>query len=261
MRRILGLVMALTIGGASTAAANAPSLRGSPASMVQQNQVAKEHSLPFYRTGTEIQQAVASGELVELPGNENYEVADFVRHPFLQPEALLFVERLSEQYREACGQKLVVTSGVRPTSGQPSNAHRLSVHPAGMAVDLRVSDRAACRSWLESALLGMESRGLLNAVREYHPPHYHVAVFPKQYRAYAEERMAAEAEQAREAEAQLASRVADKAPARVMEEAAGASALVPAERERSASSTRAGLIAILAVPFGIGMALRKRRTR
>ena len=56
-----------------------------------------------------------------------------------------------------------------------------------------MSDRADCRRWLEDALLGMEANGLLNATREYHPPHYHVAIFPSQYLAYAEARMAEEA--------------------------------------------------------------------
>jgi hypothetical protein len=262
MKRILGLTLVLAAAGAGGADATVPSLRGSPASMVQQNQVAKSHSLTFYRTGAQIQAAVDRGELVSLPGNDDYEVAGFVSYPYLQPEGLLFVERLSAQYREACGQKLVVTSAVRPTSGQPSNSHQLSVHPAGMAVDLRVSDRAACRSWLESALLGMEAKGVLNGIREYHPPHYHVAVFPKQYREYAEERMAIEAEAAREAEARLAAELAAQpAVTEVMQEAGVASTLMATDPDRSEGSTRATLLAILAVPFGIGMALRKRRTR
>jgi hypothetical protein len=262
MRRILSLTLAATLGAASTAAANAPSLRGSPAAMVQQNQVAKEHSLNFYRTGKEILSAVERGELVRLEGNSNYSVASFVSYPYLQPEGLLFVERLSEQYRAACGQKLVVTSAVRPTSGQPSNAHRLSVHPAGMAVDLRVSDRAACREWLESALLGMESRGVLNGIREFRPPHYHVAIFPTQYREYAEERMALEAAQ-QEAEAEaLAARTEVIDVAGVMEEAgAVTTTLMPADEGSSRDGLRAALFALIAIPVGIGMAFRKKRTR
>jgi hypothetical protein len=157
--------------------------------MVEQNRVAKQHDLAFYRTAEDIRAAVATGALVELRGNENYAVADFVRFPFAHPAAVLFVERLSAQYREACGQQLVVTSAVRPSNGQPSNAHALSVHPAGMALDLRVSDRASCRAWLEDALMNMERRGVLNGIRERHPPHYHIAIYPEQYLAYAAERM------------------------------------------------------------------------
>jgi hypothetical protein len=181
---------------AATAAAtelSAASLRGSPAAMVEQNSVARQHGLTFYRNAQQIHAAVERGDLVKLEGNLHYAVADFVSFPFLEPATHLFVERLAAQYFAACGQRLVVTSATRPTSGQPRNAHRLSVHPAGMAVDFRVSDRASCRSWLESALLGMESSGLINGIREFHPPHYHVAVYPGAYMAYAEPRMLEEA--------------------------------------------------------------------
>jgi len=260
MRRILSLTLAATLGAASTAAANAPSLRGSPAAMVQQNQVAKEHSLNFYRTGQEILSAVERGDLVKLEGNADYSVASFVTFPFLRPEALLFVERISQQYRAACGQKLVVTSAVRPSSAQPSNAHRLSVHPAGMAVDLRVSDRAACREWLESALLGMESRGVLNGIREFRPPHYHVAVFPNQYREYAEERMALESAQQLEASAR-AEEAAVVDVAEILEEAGATTALVAAGEKSGRDGLRAAIFALIAIPLGAGMALRKKLSR
>jgi hypothetical protein len=187
MRRMIPLMLALVATGATTTVAEAAnaSLRGSRAAMVLQNQVAKAHGLNFYRTSADISAAVERGELVPLPGNDSYDVADFVRHPFLHPTARLFVERVSAEYRAACGQKLVVTSAARPSNGQPSNAHALSVHPAGMAVDLRVSDRQECRAWLEDTLLGMEEAGVLNGIRERSPPHYHVAIFPEQYEEYA----------------------------------------------------------------------------
>jgi hypothetical protein len=196
MRRssLCAVVLAATLSGAAAtvAEASSASLRGSRAQMVQQNQVAKEHGLTFYRTPADIRAGVERGELVELTGNADYDVAAFVSHPFLQPAAKLWVERVAAQYRAACGQKLVVTSAVRPENGQPGNAHALSVHPAGMAVDLRVSDRASCREWLENTLLTMERRGVINGIRENHPPHYHVAIFPEQYLAYAAEQAAQE---------------------------------------------------------------------
>jgi hypothetical protein len=192
-RQLMTALLALTASGAATTvSAREPSLRGSPAAMKEQNRVAQQHGLKFYRTSEDIMAAVERGDLVPLTGNANYEVADFVRHPFAHPAALLFVERLSAQYHEACGQKLVVTSAVRPAANQPRNAHALSVHPAGMALDLRVSDRQSCRAWLEDALMNMERRGVLNGIRERTPPHYHVALYPEQYMAYAAERMALE---------------------------------------------------------------------
>jgi hypothetical protein len=100
---------------------------------------------------------------------------------------------LAADYRSATAKALVVTSLTRPEALQPRNAHQLSVHPAGMAVDFRIPDDTSSRRWLETTLLRMEKDGLLDVTRERHPPHYHVAVFPKPYRAYAKKRDAADA--------------------------------------------------------------------
>ncbi|HTE17785.1 MAG TPA: hypothetical protein VK689_05310, partial [Armatimonadota bacterium] len=70
-------------------------------------------------------------------------------------------------------------------SEQPGNAHKLSVHPAGMAVDFRISKNAACQKWFEKALLAMEQKDVLDATRERNPPHYHVAVYAGAYARYA----------------------------------------------------------------------------
>jgi hypothetical protein len=167
----------------SAAPLDAQTLRGSPQAMQQQNRIALEHEFTFLQTGAQVRRFVESGYLVRVPGNENYELAR-VSYPYARPAVKLFIERLSAQYRAACGEKLVVTSLTRPVSEQPNNASALSVHPAGMAVDLRVSGRATCRSWLERTLLSLERQGVLNAIRENRPPHYHVALFPNQYTQY-----------------------------------------------------------------------------
>jgi hypothetical protein len=172
---VLCIVLALPL--------EAQTLRGSPASVARQYQVAKDHDFTFLRTTAQIRQFVERGFLVRLPGNANYTLAN-VSHPYARPEVKLFVERLSAQYRAACGERLVVTSLTRPLNGQPANASSRSVHPAGMAMDLRVSQQPTCRRWLESTLLSLEGRGVLVATREHRPPHYHVAVFPRQYATY-----------------------------------------------------------------------------
>jgi LysM repeat protein len=53
-----------------------------------------------------------------------------------------------------------------------------------MALDIRRSNSRACRSWLEDVLLSLEKTGVLEATREYRPPHYHVALFPRPYARY-----------------------------------------------------------------------------
>ena len=179
------------IGGASLALAaiipfraEAGTLRGSPSSMEQQHEIAVEEDLTFMRKASQVEHLVDSGALVPVAGNEDFSLSK-VSFPYARPEVLLFIERLAAQYRADNGAKLVVTSLTRPAETQPRNAHKLSVHPAGMAVDFRVPSTAKGREWLENALLGLENAGVLDVTRERHPPHYHVAVFPVEYAAYA----------------------------------------------------------------------------
>jgi hypothetical protein len=122
---------------------------------------------------------------VPVEGNADYSLAD-VSYDVARPEVRLFIERLSGQYRDACGAPLVVTSLTRPRSSQPRNASLRSVHPTGMALDLRRSRLRSCRRWLEGVLISLERRGVLDATYEARPPHYHVALFPNQYAAYVE---------------------------------------------------------------------------
>lgn len=168
---------------APVALAHAGELRGSPKSMVNQHAVAERARLEFLRTRRGIEALVARGELVAVEGNADFVVDRQVPHRFARPEILTFLERLGAQYHAATGKPLVVTSLVRASAEQPPNAHKLSVHPAGMAVDFRVPADAKDRAWLERTLLALEDDGVLDVTREKRPPHYHVAVFPAEYMA------------------------------------------------------------------------------
>ena len=159
------------------------SLRGSNWSVTLQYRTAHDHDFTFLGTGSSIRRFVEKGYLVKIPGNAHYTLAN-VSYPYARPEVKLFVERLAAQYSAACGERLVVTSLTRPRSAQPRNASRRSVHPTGMAVDIRRSRRPGCRVWIESTLLSLEKQGVVEATRERRPPHYHVAVFPKPYARY-----------------------------------------------------------------------------
>lgn len=161
----------------------AQSLAGSKSSMARQNRQAHQHDYTFLRTSSQVHGFVRQGRLVRLSGNSNYQVVD-VSFPYARPEVKTFIERLGSQYRNACREPLVVTSLTRPASRQPRNASPLSVHPTGMAADLRASSRPACRAFLEKTLLTLEARGVLEATRERRPPHYHVSLYPKQYARY-----------------------------------------------------------------------------
>src|SRR5690349_22218146 len=108
-------------------AAYAQSLAGSKASMVRQSHMARQHDYSYLRTSSEVHEFARRGLLVRLAGNSSYRVAD-VSFPYARPQVRTFVERLAKQYRNACGERLVVTSLTRPTTRQPRNASPLSVH-------------------------------------------------------------------------------------------------------------------------------------
>jgi hypothetical protein len=162
----------------------AQTLLGSHESLLRQNQEAREHDFTYLRTTADVRDYAQQGLLVRLAGSSDYELADNVSFPYARPEVKTFVERLSDQYRSACGERLVVTSLTRPITRQPANASAISVHPTGMAIDLRRSDSSGCRLWLETVLLDLENKGVIEATREQYPPHYHVAVFPNPYLQY-----------------------------------------------------------------------------
>ena len=127
----------------------------------------QSHGFTYLSTPGQVLNFVDGGYLVRVVPNQDLELHQ-VSFPYVRPEIRVFVERLASQYRSACGEKLVVTSLTRPLSAQPRNASDRSVHPTGMAVDLRRSNRTACRTWLESTLVSLEGTGVLEATRE--PP-------------------------------------------------------------------------------------------
>ncbi|MDF1504861.1 DUF5715 family protein [Roseisolibacter sp. H3M3-2] len=184
MTRALRLgLFAVLLAPAALPAAPLGALGGSLRSMQRQNAVARQEEFAFVRTQAQLRALVDDGALVRVDNSADVQLLSYV-HPYAQPEVRLLVERLGAQYRATTGQPLVVTSLVRPTAEQPSNSHTLSVHPAGMALDLRVPADAKARRWLERTLLALEAEGVLDVTREFRPPHYHVAVFPAAYRAH-----------------------------------------------------------------------------
>ena len=182
--RLVGVFVALMAVSLASAPLPAQSLRGSPGTVERQNRAARAHDFSFLEDAEDVRRFVDAGYLVRIRGGEDFHLKR-LRFPYARPEVQLFLSRLGRQYRHACGETLVVTSLTRPESRQPWNASPRSVHPTGMAVDLRRSTSPACRRWLERVLLHLEGRGVLEAVRERRPPHYHVALFPEPYAEYA----------------------------------------------------------------------------
>jgi len=177
---LLVLPAALAMGAVPAAA---QSLRGSRESIDRMYQQARSQDLTFFRTGTGVRRAANGGDLVRMSGNEDYRLSG-VSYPYVLASTRTFVQRLGAQYRDVCGERLVITSGVRPTTLRLANSTDRSVHPTGMAIDIRKPRGGRCLEWLRETLLYLEAQGVIEATEERRPPHFHVAVFPTQYRRY-----------------------------------------------------------------------------
>jgi hypothetical protein len=158
-----------------TERAAAQSLRGSRASVARPYRYAEQRDLRFLRTVAGVRRAARLGRVVRLSPSADYRLHD-VSLPYVRPATHAFVVELARRYRAACGERLVVTSATRPRSAQPSNASTRSVHPTGMAVDLR-RPSGRCLTWLRRDLLAQERRGRIEATEEHRPAHFHVAVY------------------------------------------------------------------------------------
>lgn len=184
MKRHAVIVAALLVAGAAGRPALASDLFGSRDSMEKQHSVAVELDYDFARNASEVAEVVASGVFEEVVPNADFSMSG-VSFPYAQPVVRNFVERLAAEYHFATGEVLVVTSLTRPLSEQPANASPLSVHPAGMAVDLRIPSGRKAQAWLAMRLLDLETMGVLDVTLERKPPHLHVAVYPETFAAYA----------------------------------------------------------------------------
>jgi nucleoid-associated protein YgaU len=165
------------------ASAEAQSLRGSSNSLDRQVAQASAHDFSYLVDADDVSRFAAAGLLVRVRDGADYELKD-VSFPYARPEVKLFIERLSSQFRAACGERLVVTSLTRPRRLQPRNASQRSVHPTGMALDIRRHNTPACRNWLDRVLLSLERSDVLEVTLERRPPHYHIALFPDPYARY-----------------------------------------------------------------------------
>lgn len=159
-------------------------LGGSRASMDKQNRIADKYNLTRIEDDAMMRRFIKGGYLVRLPvSSKNYSVT--ASRPYARPYTKLFVERLSQQYRANFGRRLKVTSAVRPKKynhklGRTnSNVSLRSVHPTGAVVDIshRYMNRKEKR-WVDGVLRSLESKGYIEATREWRQPVYHVMVFP-----------------------------------------------------------------------------------
>jgi hypothetical protein len=155
--------------------ARAQTLRGSPASVERAHDAARARGLTFHRTRREAERAARAGTFVRLSNSANYQLRG-VQLPYVLPATRAVVVTLAARYRRACGERMVVTSAIRPTSVRLLNSTAKTVHPTGMAVDLR-RPGGRCRTWLRTELLSMERAGTIDATEERFPAHFHLVVY------------------------------------------------------------------------------------
>jgi hypothetical protein len=154
----------------------AQSLRGSQESVDHLYLVARASGLQFHATVGSARRAVAAGEFVQLIGNNDYMPKSRMPLPYVTLETRAYIEHLGAEYHSACGERLVITSALRPMSRRPRNGSVKSVHPTGIAFDVRKPKRRMCRAWLRQLLLQHEREGAIEATEEFRPPHFHIVV-------------------------------------------------------------------------------------
>ncbi len=225
-------------------------MRGSHDKMLRQYSIADSSAYPLLQTAADVEQYAELGVLVVVDPTADLELKK-VSFAVTRPEVRTFLRRLARQYHEACGEPLTVTSLTRPVDEQPENASELSVHPAGMAADLRRPTRRACRRWLEKTLLALQNESVLDVTRERRPAHYHVALYPQRYMALLDTQGGAGDDAA----------PALTTPADATSVAAGRSRLASADiRDRAASYRvqRGDTLRRIAARHGITVAMLKR---
>jgi hypothetical protein len=178
-RLVRAFVLSAALSAVAAGGLGAQSLRGSQEGvdhLYLVYLVARASGLQFHATLRSARRAVAAGEFVPLTGNGDYVPKTSMSLPYATAEVRAYVEHLGAEYHAACGERLVVTSALRPMSRRPRNGSVKSVHPTGIAVDVRKPKRRMCRDWLRQLLLQHEREGAIEATEEFRPPHFHIVV-------------------------------------------------------------------------------------
>lgn len=185
MKKILVLLLISCLYSGASFSGVRVTLKGSSVAIMESFHKAEADDYTFLSSESQVGRFVDKGYLVDLGASKHYAVKHDVQFAVVRPEVRLFIQRFSEQMFADCNEILVVTSALRLTTRQLRNSSKYSVHPTGMAIDLRVPvNNTNCKEFIEGTLLLLERRGVLQATKERWPPHYHVVVYPKQYGAY-----------------------------------------------------------------------------
>lgn len=147
---------------------------GEVSSSKQQYHYALELKLPFMATESEYQAQIGSGYFIRL---ESPFMEVHAKRPYALPSTVFFVTEMAREYYVfGCG-LLVVKDALRLIGERPRNGSLNSVHPAGMAVDIRTKYiPAECADWLRSYVIQKETEGKVDGTQEWKPEHLHIVV-------------------------------------------------------------------------------------
>ena len=163
-----------------------PVLKGSKEAVMGAFNYALEADYTFATSEAARDLLIENGTLVKLEGT--YIRLVDVSEPYVLPVVSQFVNRLGEQYAaRGCG-RLEVSGAFRNLEhqGTLSNGSSHSVHPTGMAVDLRrivpTNDAETfCLHWLQDTLATIEATRRIDVTAEDHPRHFHVVLVTHDY--------------------------------------------------------------------------------
>ena len=133
------------------------------------------HEIPFLETPKAVDEAFARGELMDLRENPNLRFYK-VSYYYVKPSTKIWLDKFEFESRPVCGDELWVTSAMRPVNMKLWNSSPISVHPTGMAVDLRIPKRNDCYKWFLSHFDRDKKLGLIDYIIEKVEPNFHVAV-------------------------------------------------------------------------------------
>jgi hypothetical protein len=147
---------------------------GEVSSSKQQFGYAMENQLPFMTNEADYETRIASGYFVRLEG-PFLEV--HAKRPYALPSTVAFATEMSVAYNTfGCG-RLVIKDTLRLTTERPKNGSPESVHPAGMALDIRTKYiPVECADWLRTYISQKEAEGKVDGTQEWKPEHLHIVV-------------------------------------------------------------------------------------
>ncbi len=139
---------------------------------------AKAHRLEFSSNSIEFWRLVRNKVFVHIKDAPDIPLKAFFDTPFVLPSTAEFTRNLANEFSAAeCGD-LGVTGGGRFKVFW--NSSKFSVHPAGMAVDIRTKDlNDSCMTTLIYFLYQAEANLQADVSIESSPSHFHVVVIPE----------------------------------------------------------------------------------